>query len=256
MSPGVKGPGRGDFSRDLRTDPQGRSRPSHRPHHRRWVPSPTPGVRPSASRHASSARRDRGISRLAPLRPESLASCRLSQVRHLMEVRCHEEAMAVTIESRRSTSAHVIEEGLLRRRLWRAVAALEVLAATAAVVSDLLVPSLVLAAMALLSLAVRRQSASSLGLRRVPAGPLALRMLLFAMVWSMLQLGLTMPVANHVSGTRQDLSGFADVQGNLALLGLLVVLSWSLAALVEEFAFRGYLQTRMRDVLGGGSAAA
>jgi membrane protease YdiL (CAAX protease family) len=53
----------------------------------------------------------------------------------------------------------------------------------------------------------------------------------------------------------QDLSGGQHVRGSLGLLALFVALSWTLAAFVEEFAFRGYLQTRMRDVLGGGSAA-
>jgi hypothetical protein len=63
-----------------------------------------------------------------------------------------------------------------------------------------------------------------------------------------------MPLANHVSGTRQDLSGFADLEGDLGLLLVFLVLSWTLAAFVEEVAFRGYLQTRMRDVLGHGRA--
>ena len=142
-----------------------------------------------------------------------------------------------------------------RDRLWQVVASLEVLAAAGAVLLDLLIPSLVLAAMAMLSLVVRRAGAGSLGLTRVPPGPLALRMLGFAVVWSLVQLGLTMPIANHVSGTHQDLSGFADVQGDLALLAVFVVLSWTLAAFVEEFAFRGYLQTRMREVVGNGRLA-
>jgi membrane protease YdiL (CAAX protease family) len=59
-------------------------------------------------------------------------------------------------------------------------------------------------------------------------------------------------VANHVSGTHQDLSGFADVEGNLLLLLVFVALSWTLAALVEELAFRGYLLTRVREALGAG----
>ena len=82
---------------------------------------------------------------------------------------------------------------------------------------DLLIPSLVLLALAAVSLAVRRQGPGSLGLQRVPAGPLALRMLGFAVIWTFVQLGLTMPLANHLSGSHQDLSGFADVEGNLAL---------------------------------------
>ena len=64
-----------------------------------------------------------------------------------------------------------------------------------------------------------------------------------------------MPLANHVSGTHQDLSGFADVEGNLLLLLVFVALSWTLAALVEELAFRGYLLTRMREALGAGAWA-
>ena len=74
-------------------------------------------------------------------------------------------------------------EDARRRRLWRVVAGLEVVAATAVVLRDLLIPSLVLAAMALLSLLARREGIRSLGLRRVPAVPLALRMLAFAAVW-------------------------------------------------------------------------
>jgi membrane protease YdiL (CAAX protease family) len=135
------------------------------------------------------------------------------------------------------------------------VASLEVLAVAGAVLLDLLIPSLVLAAMAVLSLVVRRAGAGSLGLTRVPPGPLALRMLGFAVLWSLVQLGLTMPIANHVSGTHQDLSGFADVEGDLALLAVFVLLSWTLAAFVEEFAFRGYLQTRMCEVVGNGRLA-
>lgn len=138
-------------------------------------------------------------------------------------------------------------------RSWQVVAGLEVLAATAAVLSDLLIPSVVLFLMAGLSLLARHEGPGSLGLRRVPAGPLALRMLAFALVWTVVQLGLLMPLANHVSGTRQDLSGFADVEGDLGLLLLFVALSWTLAAFVEEVAFRGYLQTRMRDVVGHGT---
>ncbi len=141
-----------------------------------------------------------------------------------------------------------------RTRLWQTITGLEVLLATAAVLSDWLIPSVVLLLMAGLSLLARHEGPRSLGLRRVPAGPLALRMLVFAALWSLVQLGLTMPLANHVSGTHQDLSGFADIEGNLGLLVLFLVLSWTLAAFVEELAFRGYLQTRMRDVLGHGRA--
>ena len=58
-------------------------------------------------------------------------------------------------------------------------------------------------------------------------------------------------MGRHVSGRHQDLSGFADLEGDVALLALFLVLGWTLAALAEETAFRGYLLTRLVDVLGG-----
>ena len=76
------------------------------------------------------------------------------------------------------------------------------------------------------------------------------QMLGVAVGMSLLNIALLMPIANHVSGGHQDLSGFADLQGNLALLALYLVLGWTLAAFVEELAFRGYLLTRTTDLLG------
>jgi len=123
------------------------------------------------------------------------------------------------------------------------------------VLLELLLPALVLVALAGVSLAVRREGPASLGLRRPRRGHLVVGPAAFAVVWSAFQLGVTMPVANHVSHRTQDLGVFADVEGDLALLGILLMLSWTLGALVEEVAFRGFLLTRLRELLGGGRAA-
>jgi len=136
-------------------------------------------------------------------------------------------------------------------RGWRIIAALEVAAAAAAVVADLLLPSMVLLGMAAVSLTVRRRGLGSVGLHRPAHGwRLTGQMLMFATVWTLLSLALFIPVANHLTGERQDMSDFAELQGNLGLLVLLIVLSWTLAAFGEELAFRGYLLTRLTDVLG------
>ncbi|MGD9958714.1 lysostaphin resistance A-like protein [Nocardioides sp.] len=140
-------------------------------------------------------------------------------------------------------------------RGWRVLAGVEVAGAAVAVLADWFVPSLVLVGMATLSLVVRRDGPGSLGFRRPPhPWRLAGQMLLVSLAVSLLDVGLLMPIANHVSGTRQDLSDFADLQGNLVLLALFIVLGWTLAALVEETAFRGYVFTRLTDVLGVGSS--
>ena len=136
-------------------------------------------------------------------------------------------------------------------RGWQLVAVLEVVAAAVAVVADLFLPTVVLLGMAAVSLAVRRRGLGSLGLHRPAHGwLLAGQMLVFAVAWTLLSLALFIPVANHVTGQRQDMSDFAELQGDLGMLALLIVLSWTLAAFGEELAFRGYLLTRLTDVLG------
>jgi uncharacterized protein len=131
------------------------------------------------------------------------------------------------------------------------VAAAEVAVAAIVVVLDLLVPTLVLLGLAALSSAVRREGLTALGFARVERpGRMAAQVLALTVGWTLLQVGLVMPVAERVTGTRQDVSDFAIVQGDPAVLGGLLLLSWTLAAVGEETAYRGYLFTRARDGLG------
>src|SRR4051812_14681702 len=113
----------------------------------------------------------------------------------------------------------------------RALALLEVVAATTAALADWFIPSLVLTAMAVLSLLLRRSRPSTLGFHRA-AHPwrLAGEMAVCAAALSVLDIGLLIPIANHISGQQQDTSGFADLQGNLAMLVVFLVLGWTLAA--------------------------
>jgi membrane protease YdiL (CAAX protease family) len=74
----------------------------------------------------------------------------------------------------------------------------------------------------------------------------------FAVAWTLVNVAILIPLTNHLSGTRQDVSAFADLEGNLRLLALYLAASWLLAAFCEEVAFRGYLLTRLTDALGPG----
>lgn len=137
--------------------------------------------------------------------------------------------------------------------MWRIVAGLEVAAAVAAVLADWFIPAVVLVGLATVSLVVRRRGPASLGFHR-PERPwrLAAQMMGFAAAWTLFNAALLIPVTNHLSGTRQDVSAFAGLEGSLGLLAVYLTASWVLAALCEEIAFRGYLLTRLTDVLGPG----
>lgn len=58
------------------------------------------------------------------------------------------------------------DRDLERSLIWLVIPAIEVIAASVAVLADLAIPSLVLLTMAVASLAARRQGLASLGLRR------------------------------------------------------------------------------------------
>jgi membrane protease YdiL (CAAX protease family) len=107
--------------------------------------------------------------------------------------------------------------------------------------------------MAGVSLVVRRSSPASLGFHRPPhPGRMAAEVLGWTVLWTVSLIAVVMPVLEHLTGQRQDVSQFAEVEGDLGLLLVLLVLSWTLAALGEETAYRGYVMTRVREVIGPG----
>jgi membrane protease YdiL (CAAX protease family) len=140
--------------------------------------------------------------------------------------------------------------GSRQQRTWAIVAAAEVLLASAAVLLDLFIPTLVLLGLALVSLLIRRQGPSSLGLHRpARAHRLVIEVVGLSIAWILLTLALLMPVAEHLTGQRRDVSQFTAVEDNLGLLLFLLLMTWTLAAVGEELAYRGYLQTRIRQAL-------
>jgi uncharacterized protein len=142
-----------------------------------------------------------------------------------------------------------------RRAGWAVLAAAEVLLAAAVVILDLFIPTLLVLAMAAVSLAVRRQPPSALGFRR-STRPRRMIATVFGLTvaWDLLQVSLTKPILNRLTGERQDLSQFAGLPGNLGSLLVLLALSWTLAAVGEEIVYRGYIPRRVSDVFGQNTA--
>lgn len=139
---------------------------------------------------------------------------------------------------------------------WTALTVVEVVLAVAAVLLDLFLPSLVLVLLAGLSLLVRREGPSTLGFHRLRhPGRELLQVAALTLGWTAMVFLLVMPVTEHLTGSTQDTSEFAELEGDLPRLLLFIALSWTLAALVEELAFRGYLLTRVTDLIGTSVAA-
>lgn len=102
-----------------------------------------------------------------------------------------------------------------------------------------------------LSLWLRQSSWRQIGLRR-PASWLRTVVLGtgIAVVWTALDLVVTLPLLERLTGQSLELSEYASVQGNLGSLLLWVALSWTLAAFGEEMAYRGYMLNRLADLFG------
>ncbi|MET0885729.1 MAG: hypothetical protein ABWX92_04690, partial [Mycetocola sp.] len=118
-----------------------------------------------------------------------------------------------------------------RAPLWTAISVIEVALAVTAVILDLFIPALVLLALGTCSLAIRRQGPATLGARR-PSMSVS-RMLglvvLLTVGWDLVTLLVIVPSLEFATATRQDVSGFAAMKGDIGLLLLMLALTWTLA---------------------------
>lgn len=125
----------------------------------------------------------------------------------------------------------------------------EIILAGLIVWSDFFVPTLFLLVLVGVSLFLRKQHLSSLGFKKIDNWPaMIVKIVGLMMVWTLVVLAVIAPVLDHVFGLQQDVSTFADLQGNLGLFFGLLVASWTLAAVGEETVYRGFLFTRGRDL--------
>lgn len=164
----------------------------------------------------------------------------------------------MTLRQPESSTVDSTIEGRTRRRRWRtAVTVAELVVAVVVVVLDLLIPTLVLLALAGISLAARQSTFASLGLRRHRRpGRLAIQVLGLSVAWTLVMVGLLLPALEHLTGLEQDVSPFVGLRGNPGMLALLLLATWLLAAVGEELAYRGYVLSRARELLPPGRGGA
>ncbi len=112
-------------------------------------------------------------------------------------------------------------------------------------------PTLPLFALAWISLRLRGMHWRDVGLKRparwLPTIGLAL---LVGVGYQVLDILIIAPLLERLTGQAVDLSQFSSLQGNMLLLIVFLVISWTEAAFIEELFFRGYLFNRTTDVVG------
>lgn len=139
------------------------------------------------------------------------------------------------------------------RKIWNIIALIELIIATAVILLDLFIPTLVVLGMIVVSLLIRHESLAVLGFKR-PQSWSRLASIAFVSVifLQLFDVGVIMPILNRLTGSTIDYSGFANLQGNLGQLLLFLALSWVLAAMSEEMVYRGYIQKLLTDLFGSG----
>jgi len=137
------------------------------------------------------------------------------------------------------------------RGRWTIVIVIELAAIVATVLLDLFMPTLVLLGLMAISLLIRREGISVMGFKR-PRSWLAMAGFAFAtaILMQLFDVGVVMPVMNRLTGDTIDYSGFASLQGNTGQLLTILALSWTLAAVGEELAYRGYVLRTLGGLLG------
>lgn len=142
------------------------------------------------------------------------------------------------------------------RIFWQIITVIELAAIVTAILLDLFLPTLVILGLMGVSLLIRREHISIMGFKRPQSwASLAGFAFISAFLLQLFDAGVVMPILNRLTGQTIDYSGFAHLQGNLGQLLLLLALSWTLAAVGEELAYRGYLQKVLGDLLGSSLTA-
>lgn len=144
----------------------------------------------------------------------------------------------------------------MKNRVLNILTLLELVAATIVIVLDLFIPTLIILLIICLSLILHKQSLASLGfIKEKHFWQTSFKILLLSVSWTIITLGLTIPVLMHLTGQRQDLSQFISLKGNLGQLAILLAFTWTLAAVGEEVVYRGYLQQKFLAIFNSSALA-
>ena len=134
-----------------------------------------------------------------------------------------------------------------KRKIWKIVfAVVELLLMAACVLYDVLIPAIPVILIGILFVLMRKEK---MPITAPPKeyGKLKFVLMMFglAVLWSAVEFGLIMPIQNHLLHDTRDVSQFAAIEGDWLNLLFFLAAGWTIAAIGEEFAFRGFFQNRI-----------
>ncbi len=133
-------------------------------------------------------------------------------------------------------------------KLLKLTAIIEIVAVILVVWFDFFIPTLIIISLMVLLILLRREKFKEIGFRKSDGVKMIWQVFLLAVFWTFVDFGIIMPVLNHLTGTVQNLDTYKDLPGNLPMFLFLLVASWTLAAIGEELAYRGLIQSRIRSL--------
>jgi len=74
--------------------------------------------------------------------------------------------------------------------------------------------------------------------------------ILAAILFQVLSIWLIVPLIQNITNKTLDLSQFEGLRSNWSYFIVALIVSWTYAAFIEEFVYRGYLLNRFKDLFG------
>lgn len=114
---------------------------------------------------------------------------------------------------------------------------------------DIFIPSILIVVAGSAFLLLRKESFADLGFsKKLSFKKILIITPILALFWQLVDFSLIIPVCNHLTNSVTDYSSFGILKGNVRLLLIYTVASWTIAALGEEFAFRGFVMNRVLSI--------
>lgn len=107
----------------------------------------------------------------------------------------------------------------------------------------------------LISFWLRKQGWESIGFKRPQSWGKTILVCLLIALGLQLTSFITDPIIAKFTGSPADLTQFTEINGNSFLLLIYFGLIWTLAAFGEEIAYRGFIVTRLSELLGATKAS-